>query len=490
MFKRTKSRVNFTQGEQIMSICAIVMAAGEGKRMKSKKCKFIQKTAGKPIIIWVREALLQAGADEQVYIVGHLQEQVRQVLGEDVAFVLQEKQLGTGHAVMQASPFLEGRQGITLVIRGDTPLITSETLRSVMNFYKEGKYAAVIITADTNESTGYGKIVRDKDGNVAEIAISHGNSNGNLNGASGGMFEGNSSMYCFDTPLLVSVLGRIGCNNANSEYCLTDAIEILIKDGRKVGAYKAPFEETIGVHDKFQLMQISKLLNRRICRNHMREGVSIMDPDTTWIEASVKISRDAEILPGTILEGSTTIGEDAVIGPDTRLTDTIVEDEAIIYNSIVAGSTIKTGACIGPYSYIRTGSQIGAHARIGNSVEVKNAHVGEYTKALHLAYIGDAEIGENVNFGCGSVIANFDGSNKNKTKIGDNSFIGSNSNIIAPVQISDNTYVAAGSTITDDIPAFAMAIARNRQVVKENWVLNRGDAIFQKTKENKIRNKS
>lgn len=451
-----------------MGICAIVMAAGEGKRMKSKKCKFIQKTAGKPIIIWVREALCQAGADEQVYIVGHLQEQVRHVLGEDVAFVLQEKPLGTGHAVMQASPFLEGRQGITLVIRGDTPLITSETLKNVIDFYNEGKYTAVIITADTNESTGYGKIVRNDKGNVTGIVPNNGNN---------GMFEGNSSMYCFDTALLVSVLGRIGCNNANSEYCLSDAVEILIKDGRKVGAYKAPFEETLGVHDKYQLMQVSKLLNRRICRNHMKDGVTIVDPDTTWIEASVKISRDAEILPNTILEGVTSIGEDAVIGPETRLTDTIVADEAIIFNSIVAGSIIKTGACIGPYSYVRTGSIIGAHARIGNSVEVKNAQVGDYTKALNLAYIGDAEIGENVNFGCGSVIANFDGSTKNKTKIGDNAFIGSNSNLIAPVQISENTYVAAGSTITDDIPSFAMAIARNRQVVKENWVLNRGRQV-------------
>lgn len=356
-----------------MSICAIVMAAGEGRRMNSKKCKFIQKTAGKPIIIWVRDALRQAGADEQVYIVGHLQEQVRQVLGEDVAFVLQEKQLGTGHAVMQASPFLEGRQGITLVIRGDTPLITAETLKNVMDFFNEGKYAAVIITADTNESTGYGKIVRNQGGNVAEIVINNGNSNGMF----GGMFEGNSSMYCFDTALLVSVLGRIGCNNANREYCLTDAIGILIEDGRKVGAYKAPFEETLGVNDKYQLMQISKLLNRRICRNHMKEGVTIVDPDTTWIEASVRISRDAEILPDTILEGMTFIGEDAVIGPQTRLTDTIVEDEAVIYNSIIAGSTVRTGACIGPYSYVRTGSVIGSHARIGNSVEVKNAQIGE-----------------------------------------------------------------------------------------------------------------
>jgi len=451
-----------------MGICAIVMAAGEGRRMKSKKCKFVQKTAGKPIVIWVKEALCEAGANEQVYIVGHLQEQVRQVLGEDVAFVLQEKQLGTGHAVMQASPFLEGRRGITLVIRGDTPLITSQTLRNVMNYFAEGDFSAVIITTDTNESTGYGKIVRNEQGNVVDIITSNGNS-----GERTGMFEGNTSMYCFDTPLLVSVLGRIGCNNTNQEYCLTDAIEILIKDGRKVGAYKASFEETIGVHDKFQLMQVSKLLNRRICRNHMKEGVTIVDPDTTWIEASVQIRQDAEILPNTILEGSTIIGEDAVIGPNTRLTDAIVEDDVVIYNSIVAGSTIKEGACIGPFSYIRSGSTIGAHARIGNSVEVKNAQIGNYSKALSLACIGDADIGENVNYGSGSVIANFDGNVKNRTRIGDNSFIGSNSSLVAPVRISDNAYIAAGSTITDDVPSYSMAIARNRQIVKENWVLKK-----------------
>ncbi len=436
--------------------------------MKSKKCKFVQKTAGKPIVIWVKEALCEAGAHEQVYIVGHLQEQVRQVLGEDVAFVLQEKPLGTGHAVMQASPFLEGRRGITLVIRGDTPLITAQTLRNVMNYFAEGEFSAVIITTDTNESTGYGKIVRNEQGNVVNIITSNGNAAERT-----GMFEGNTSMYCFDTPLLISVLGRIGCNNANQEYCLTDAIEILIKDGRKVGAYKASFEETIGVHDKFQLMQVSKLLNRRICRNHMKEGVTIVDPDTTWIEASVQIRQDAEILPNTILEGSTVIGEDAVIGPNTRLTDSIVEDDVVIYNSIVAGSTIKEGACIGPYSYIRPGSTIGAHARIGNSVEVKNAQIGNYTKALSMAYIGDADIGENVNYGSGTVIANYDGNVKNRTRIGDNSFIGSNSSLVAPVRIADNAYIAAGSTITDDVPSYSMAIARNRQIVKENWVLKK-----------------
>jgi len=333
----------------------------------------------------------------------------------------------------------------------------------------------VIITTDTNESTGYGKIVRNGQGNVVDIVTGNGSA-----GERSGMFEGNSSMYCFDTPLLVSVLGRIGCNNANEEYCLTDAIKILIKDGRKVGAYKAPFEETIGVHDKFQLMKVSKLLNRRICRNHMKEGVTIVDPDTTWIEASVKIEQDAEILPNTILEGATVIGEDAVIGPNARLTDSLVEDDVIIYNSIVAGSTIRRGACIGPYSYIRPGSTIGAHVRIGKSVEVKNAQIGDYSKALSLAYIGDADIGENVNYGSGSIIANFDGNVKNRTKIGDNSFIGSNSSLIAPVRIADNAYIAAGSTITDDVPVYSMAIARNRQIVKENWVLNKNRVRSQK----------
>lgn len=489
-----------------MGICAVVMAAGEGKRMNSKKCKFVHKTAGKPIIVWVKEALQEAQAFEQVYIVGHLQEQVRQVLGEEVPFVLQEKQLGTGHAVMQASPFLEGRTGVTLVIRGDTPLITASTLKNVIKYYNEGDYAAVVITADTTEATGYGRIVRNADGDVTNIITgnlnggsdSHCigapnkagngsesvNSNGNANtivnsnnngfsGRRGVMFEGNSSMYCFNTAFLVSVLGRIGCNNANKEYCLTDAIEILISDGRRVGAYKVPFEEAMGVHDKYQLMQVTKLLNKRICRNHMKNGVTIIDPDSTWIEASVRIERDTEIFPNTILEGDTIIGEDSRIGPDTRITDSIIGDDVVVYNSIVAGSKLETGSCVGPYSYVRAGSRIGAHARIGNSVEVKNSCIGAYSKALNNALIVDSDVGENVSYGSGCITANFDGTVQSRTKIGENSFIGSNSNLVAPVQISENTYIAAGSTITDDVPPYAMAIARSRQLVKDDWVLKK-----------------
>jgi bifunctional UDP-N-acetylglucosamine pyrophosphorylase / glucosamine-1-phosphate N-acetyltransferase len=476
-----------------MSVCAIVLAAGEGRRMNSKKCKFIHKTAGKPVITWVQEALHEAGANEQVYIVGHLQEQVRQVLGEDVAFVLQEKQLGTGHAVMQASPFLEGRLGITLVIRGDSPLITGETLRNVMEYFSFGHFSAVVITADTTETNGYARVILGDQGDVKEIYTqpeqtgkkrdpSDKKADQSVHREKREVFVGDCGMYCFDTALLVSALGRIGSHNGNTEYCLTDVINILIGDGRRVGAYKAPFEETMGVHDKFQLMQVSGLLNRRICRQHMRNGVTITDADSIWIDASVKIRRDAEILPNTILEGNTIIGEDAVIGPNTRITNSVIEDDAVVFDSIVADSVLKAGCCVGPYAYILRGSEIGAHARIGNSVEVRSASVGSYSKALNLALIADAKLGENVSYGCGCITVNFDGNIKNRTTIGENSFIGSNSNLIAPVQIAENTYIAAGSTITDDVPPYGMAIARSHQVVKEEWVLKKNRVRMSRNK--------
>ncbi|MDD4717648.1 MAG: bifunctional UDP-N-acetylglucosamine diphosphorylase/glucosamine-1-phosphate N-acetyltransferase GlmU [Eubacteriales bacterium] len=449
-----------------MSICAVVLAAGESKRMRSKKCKFIQKTAGKPIISWIREALIEAGADEQVYIVGHMQEQVRQVLGEEVAFMMQEKQLGTGHAVMQASPFLEGRNGLTLVVRGDTPLITAATLKNTVEYTRSGGYAAVVITTDATESSELSRVVRNSNGDVAKVIT--GSKSGDRK-----PYEGDTGMYCFDTALLVSALGRMGSNGRSKEYSLTDALDIIIKDSRKVGAFKAHYEEIIGVHDKYQLMQVSKLMNRRICRNHMLNGVTITDPDSTWIEASVRIGQDAEIQPNTILEGNTVIGEDARIGPDSRITDAVVGNEAVVFNSIISSSTVAEGVHVGPYAYIRQDSRIESHTRIGHAVEVKNSSVGSYSKAPNMALITDADIGENVNYGCGCITVNFDGNVKNRTRIGDNSFIGSNSNLIAPVNVSDNTYIAAGSTITDDVPPYAMAIARSRQTVKEDWVLRR-----------------
>ena len=409
-----------------------------------------------------------AVASEQVDGFGHMQEQVRQVLGEEVAFMIQEKQLGTGHAVLQASPFLEGRAGLTLVVRGDTPLITGETLRNTVEYTRTGGYAAVIITADTLETTDLGRVVRDSSGDVARFITGQEPRNGR-----GQVYEGNTGMYCFDTALLVSVLGRLESKSRSKDQSLTDVLDIMLKDGRKIGAYKAHYEETLGVHDKYQLMQVSKLMNRRICRNHMLNGVTITDPDSTWIEASVEIMQDAEIYPNTILEGKTFIGEDSRIGPDTRITDSVIGNEAVVFNSIVATSRVGEGVYVGPFAYIRQDSGIGAHSRIGHAVEVKNSEIGPYSKAPNMALITDSDIGENVNYGCGCITVNFDGNVKNRTKIGDNSLVGSNSNLIAPVNVSENTYIAAGSTITDDVPPYAMAIARSRQTVKEDWVLLR-----------------
>lgn len=447
-----------------MDICAVVLAAGEGKRMKSKKSKLVHRLAGRPIVGWVHEALNSVGAADQVYIVGHLQEQVRAALGEGVAFVIQERQLGTGHAVMQAAPFLESRGGCTLVLVGDAPLISPETLRDALAMYESDGYAAVVITADAEDPTGLGRIVRDTEGNLRAI-VEH----RDATPAQRRIREINSGMYVFNTPLLLSALGRIGSQNVQNEYYLTETIGILIGDGHRIGAFKAPFEETLGINDRVQLAQAARIMNRRICERHMRAGVTILDPDAVWIDGMVEIGADTEILSGTRLEGATVIGEDCVIGPASRLIDVTVGDGVFLENTAAAGCRVGEGARVGPYACLRPGTVIGRNSRVGVFVEIDNATIGDRTRAAHLAYIGDADLGTGVTYGCGSITANDDGSLRQRTVVGDNAFIGSNAVLVAPVEIHENAYVAAGSTITDGVPAGALAIARERQTVKRNW---------------------
>ena len=388
-----------------MDICAVVMAAGKSTRMKSKHSKVVHQVSGKPIIQWVADALFDAGCMEQVYIVGEQQDQIRTVLGENVAYVLQEHQRGTGDAVAQAAPFLEGRDGLTIVLPGDCPMVSAETIGKALKAFEEAgdDCAAIIITAEADDPTGYGRIVRGADGNVTGIVEHRDCTPEQLK-----IKEINSSMYVFRTPLLLSALGRIGANNAQGEYYLTDTISILIGDGYKVGAVICDFDDTRGVNDCVQLSEVQAIMNRRILEKHMRNGVQIVDPATTWIHFAVEIGNDTIILPGTTLMGNTVIGHDCIIG--------------------------------------------------------------EYTRARHLTYIGDSKVGKNVNFGCGTVTCNFDGQDKAGCTIEDNVFIGGNSNIVSSVVLGKDSYIAAGSTITSDVPALSLGIGRSQQVNKDNWV--------------------
>lgn len=444
----------------------IILAAGQGTRMKSKLYKVLHPVCGKPMVRHVLEQMKDLKAEKIVTVVGHGADMVKSELGDECEYVLQAEQLGTAHAVMQTKELLKGKQGTTLVVCGDTPLLKAETINALMDHHIKQNAKATILTSFADDPTGYGRIIRNEQGHVEKI-VEHKDATDEEKQVR----EINAGTYCFDNESLFNALEKVSNENAQGEYYLPDVIEILKSEGEIVTAYSTDdFTETLGVNDRVALSQAEKIMRQRINEKHMRNGVTIIDPEQTYIESDVVIGQDTIIYPGTIIKGKTTIAEDCVIGPHTEIVNCSVDSETTIRQSVAHDSQIGASVQIGPFSHIRPQSHIYDEVRIGNFVEVKKSTFGKGSKASHLSYIGDAEVGDNVNIGCGSITVNYDGVNKFKTIIEDNVFIGCNSNLVAPVKIGEGAYVAAGSTITKDVPSEALSIARARQENKENYV--------------------
>ncbi|MCL6632521.1 MAG: bifunctional UDP-N-acetylglucosamine diphosphorylase/glucosamine-1-phosphate N-acetyltransferase GlmU [Alicyclobacillus herbarius] len=453
-------------GGDVVGRTAIVLAAGLGTRMKSKKHKVLHEVCGKPMILHILDELKQLDLDQILVVVGQARESVMQVVGGRAEFAVQEEQKGTGHAVLSAWPQLRPDADTVLVLYGDGPLIRAETLRRMCDERERRGAAAVLLTAEVNQPKGLGRVILAEDGTVERIVEEK-----DATPEERQIRRINTGLYAFAASDLGEVLGKLSPNNQQGEYYLTDAAALLRQQGKRVYPLQvADVEEIASVNDRAQLATVEQIMRRRICQHWMLEGVTLIDPERTYIGADVVIGRDTVVYPGTILEGRTVIGEDCVIGPNTRLVDAVVERGARVESSVVLESQVGAETNVGPFAYIRPGSVIGSRVKIGDFVEIKKSIVGDDTKVSHLTYIGDAEIGRRVNVGCGAVTVNYDGEKKHLTRIGDDSFIGCNVNLVAPVSVGEGAYVAAGSTITDAVPDDGFAIARARQVTKPEYV--------------------
>nr|WP_089746246.1 bifunctional UDP-N-acetylglucosamine diphosphorylase/glucosamine-1-phosphate N-acetyltransferase GlmU [Granulicatella balaenopterae] len=443
----------------------IILAAGKGTRMKSSLYKVLHPVCGKPMVEHVVEKLEKANADEIVSIVGCGAEMVQDVLGDRCQYALQEEQLGTGHAVLQAEGVLGDKEGTTIVLCGDTPLITEETINQLIKTHQKLQAKATILTGFAENPTGYGRVIRSEDGYVVKnVEQKDATPEEQL------IQEVNTGTYCFDNQTLFEALHRVGNDNAQGEYYLPDVLEIIKKDGGMVAAYQmSNFDEGLGVNDRIALSKAEKIMRQRINQYHMMQGVTLIDPETTYIEDSVMIGSDTVIEPNVILKGHTKIGSNCFIGAHSVISHSILEDNIRVISSNLEDSVMKKGSNIGPFAHLRPKAEIGENVHIGNFVEVKNASLAQGTKVGHLTYVGDADLGQDINVGCGTIFVNYDGKNKHRSKIGDGVFIGCNANIIAPVSVGNHAFIAAGSTITKDVPEEALAIGRSRQEIKEKY---------------------
>lgn len=447
--------------------CCVVLAAGQGKRMNSQKPKVLHPVLEKPMIDWVTDAAKKAGAQELCVVCGHQKEQLLAHLGQSVHTVLQEQQLGTGHAVQMAESFLQAHRGEQVVIlSGDVPLLSPEVLSGLFHAHLQSGAKATVLTGKLPDPTGYGRILKDESGAVCAIVEQKDATPEQLQ-----IGEINAGIYCFSVDTLLAALGELCCENAQREYYLTDTISVIRRAGGRIGSFCCEnTAQLLGVNDRIQLQEVQQTARLAILRRLMLGGVTVMDSATTFVGPDVTIGPDTVLHPGVELFGSTAVGSNCVIGQGSQLRDTAVGDNTTINCSVLLRCTVGSDTTVGPFAYLRPGTNVGDHARIGDFVEVKNSNIGRGTKVSHLTYIGDSDVGEDCNFGCGTVTVNYDGKAKYRTTIGNRAFIGCNVNLIAPVCVHDDSYIAAGSTITDDVEPFALAIARARQVTKPDWV--------------------
>ncbi|MGI5443871.1 bifunctional UDP-N-acetylglucosamine diphosphorylase/glucosamine-1-phosphate N-acetyltransferase GlmU [Streptomyces shenzhenensis] len=455
----------------IRPAAVVVLAAGEGTRMKSATPKVLHQICGRSLVGHVLATARELNPLDLVVVVGHAREQVTAHLGEldpQARTAVQDQQNGTGHAVRMAVEELGGAvDGTVVVVCGDTPLLTGETLRRLTEAHHADGNAVTVLTAEVPDATGYGRIVRDGVSGAVTAIVEHKDADESQRA----IREINSGVFAFDGPLLADALGKLRTDNSQGEEYLTDVLGILREAGHRVGASVAgDHREIAGINNRVQLAQARRVLNDRLLERAMLAGVTVVDPATTWVDVTVSFERDVVVHPGTELHGSTLIGEGAEVGPRTRLTDTTVGAGARVDTTVAEGAQIGPETNVGPFAYLRPGTRLGPRAKVGTFVETKNAAIGAGTKVPHLSYVGDATIGEYTNIGAASVFVNYDGQDKHHTSVGSHCRTGADNMFVAPVTVGDGAYTAAGSVITKDVPPGSLAVARGQQRNIEGWV--------------------
>lgn len=447
------------------SVVAVILAAGQGTRMKSDTPKVLHPVCGKSMIRHVVDSARAAGMRRVIVVVGHGAEKIRAELGDSVEYAFQEEQLGTGHAVLQAEQLLESFDGTVVILYGDVPALSGATLSRLIKTHASEQNIVTVLTAFLDDPTGYGRILYDEEGCVARIVEDR-----DATPEEKTIKEINSGTYCFKKTFLFDALKKTPRGNAQNEYYLTDAVEFIRRENLKTGAFRLEdAREIMGVNTRLQLAEVGCYMRSRILEELMLEGVTIIDPSSTFIDADCEIERDVTIYPFTIIEGKCKICSHSVIGPFSRLKDVAVGEYSVVEASNLIGCVVERGASVGPYSYIRPGTVVKDNAKVGAFVEVKKSTIGNNSKVPHLSYIGDTTIGDGANIGAGTITCNYDGKKKHATVIGNNVFVGSNTNFVAPVTVGDGAIIGAGSTITKHVPEDCLAIARAQQQVKEGW---------------------